>query len=100
MDTKNAPTRANVELPPPAVRGTVRADVSLQVGDIIHDKYRIVRRIGQGGMGAVYEGEHTLIKRRVAIKVLHPETANDAEVVQRLAYITRHKVAGDAIVQP
>ena len=42
----------------------------LEIGQTLDAKYRIVRVIGVGGMGAVYEGEHTLIRRRVAIKVL------------------------------
>jgi len=45
--------------------------------------YRIVRRLGQGGMGAVYEAVHELIGRKVAIKVLHPQYAADAELTER-----------------
>jgi eukaryotic-like serine/threonine-protein kinase len=55
----------------------------LSTGDIIDGKYRIVRLIGEGGMGAVYEGENTRIHRRVAIKVLHAGVASQAEAVQR-----------------
>jgi serine/threonine-protein kinase len=57
--------------------------MSLEIGQIIEGKYRIVRLIGEGGMGAVYEGENVRIKRRVAIKVLHAATASNAEAVQR-----------------
>jgi hypothetical protein len=55
----------------------------LQPGQIIQDKYRIVRLIGQGGMGEVYEGENVSIARRVAIKVLLGEAAMNANIVQR-----------------
>jgi eukaryotic-like serine/threonine-protein kinase len=55
----------------------------LQPGQIIVDKYRIVRLIGQGGMGEVYEGENVSIRRRVAIKVLLGEAAMNADIVQR-----------------
>ena len=55
----------------------------LQPGQIIQDKYRIVRLIGQGGMGEVYEGENVSIHRRVAIKVLLGEAAMNADIVQR-----------------
>ncbi|HEX3775929.1 MAG TPA: serine/threonine-protein kinase [Polyangiaceae bacterium] len=55
----------------------------LQPGQIIQDKYRIVRMIGQGGMGEVYEGENISIARRVAIKVLLGEAALNADIVQR-----------------
>jgi serine/threonine-protein kinase len=55
----------------------------LSPGDIIDGKYRIVRLIGEGGMGAVYEGENTRIHRRVAIKVLHAGVAQQGEAVAR-----------------
>jgi serine/threonine-protein kinase len=57
--------------------------MSLQAGQIIEGKYRIVRLLGEGGMGAVYEGENVRIHRRVAIKVLHPSAAANADAVQR-----------------
>jgi serine/threonine-protein kinase len=57
--------------------------MALEIGQIIEGKYRIVRLIGEGGMGAVYEGENVRIRRRVAIKVLHAATASNAEAVQR-----------------
>jgi eukaryotic-like serine/threonine-protein kinase len=49
--------------------------VSFEPGHVIDGKYRIVRVLGTGGMGAVYEGENIRIGRRVAIKVLHAEAA-------------------------
>lgn len=45
--------------------------------------YRIVRMLGQGGMGAVFAALHELIGRKVAIKVLHAAYASDAEFIQR-----------------
>ena len=57
--------------------------MSLQVGEIVDNKYRIIRVLGQGGMGAVYEGENTRIHRRVAIKILHASVATKADIVQR-----------------
>src|SRR6478736_2759539 len=53
--------------------------MSIAIGQLIDGKYQIVRLIGEGGMGAVYEGKNTLISRRVAIKVLHPATAETDE---------------------
>jgi eukaryotic-like serine/threonine-protein kinase len=55
----------------------------LSTGEIIDGKYRIVRLLGEGGMGAVYEGENTRIHRRVAIKVLHSGVAEQGEAVAR-----------------
>ncbi len=45
--------------------------------------YRVVKKLGAGGMGAVYEAEHALMGRRAAIKVLLPEMSRNEEVVQR-----------------
>lgn len=55
----------------------------LPIGQVIDNKYRIARPIGEGGMGAVYEGENLRINRRVAIKVLHANVADNKEAVQR-----------------
>ena len=57
--------------------------MSLSTGDVIDGKYRIIRLIGEGGMGAVYEGENVRIHRTVAIKVLHAGVAENADAVQR-----------------
>ncbi len=53
------------------------------VGEIIADRLRIVRSIGAGGMGAVYEVEHTLTKHRRALKLLHGEYARSPGLVTR-----------------
>ena len=45
--------------------------------------YRIVSRIGAGGMGAVYLAEHELIGRKAAIKVLLPELGADEDTLAR-----------------
>ena len=45
--------------------------------------YRIVRLLGKGGMGAVYEGFHEAIERRVAIKVLHSELGMRTDIAAR-----------------
>ena len=46
-------------------------------------RYRIVKPIGRGGVGEVYEGVQTALDRRVAIKLLRPELTVRAEVVSR-----------------
>jgi len=53
------------------------------VGTTLGDRYRIDALIGEGGMGRVYSAEHVLMRKRLAIKVLHRELTTMAEVVAR-----------------
>lgn len=46
-------------------------------------QYRLLDRIGEGGMGAVFRGEDTMLQRQVAIKVLRPELARQQALVDR-----------------
>jgi serine/threonine protein kinase len=46
-------------------------------------KYRIVRKLGDGAMGVVYDAENLLVRRRVALKVLHPHVAERHHAVRR-----------------
>src|SRR5258706_3738388 len=57
--------------------------MSLEPDQVIDGKYRIVKLIGEGGMGAVYSGENIRINRKVAIKVLHAAYTGNQEVMQR-----------------
>ncbi len=50
-------------------------------GTLLH--YRIVEKIGAGGMGEVYLAEDTKLERRVALKVLSPKTAGDPQRLRR-----------------
>ncbi|MBL9102031.1 MAG: serine/threonine protein kinase [Myxococcales bacterium] len=52
-------------------------------GKILADRYRIVRRIGDGGMATVYLAEHTSIEKQCAIKVLNIAYAHQQEAVDR-----------------
>jgi eukaryotic-like serine/threonine-protein kinase len=54
-----------------------------RVGTTFADRYRIDALIGEGGMGRVYAAEHVLMRKRLAIKVLHRELTTMAEVVAR-----------------
>src|SRR5262249_27406356 len=54
------------------------------VGQVVGGKYQLVRLLGQGGMGAVYEGRHQATTKRCAVKLLlAPELAQNHSLVQR-----------------
>ena len=51
--------------------------------EVIAGKYRLLRKLGQGGMGAVFQAEHLTLRSSVAIKLIDPEIATNAEALQR-----------------
>src|SRR5262245_34389122 len=55
----------------------------LPSGTVVAGKFRIVKPLGQGGMGAVYIVEHVITKHERALKLLHPDMAANREVVER-----------------
>ncbi len=56
---------------------------NIPAGTVIADRYRVLSRLGRGGMGTVYLGEHLTVGRNVAIKVLTHEWSRHAGVAQR-----------------
>lgn len=54
-----------------------------RVGELVAGRLRIVRELGRGGMGAVYEVEHELTRHRRALKLLHPHMSALPQVVER-----------------
>src|SRR5260221_12064465 len=69
----------------------VRGFMSLIGKSIGND--RVVAKVGEGGMGSVYLGEHPLIGKRVAIKVLHEDLATKEDIVSR--FFTEAKSVND-----
>ena len=52
-------------------------------GEVLDKKYKLEKRIAEGGMGVVYEGTHLTIGRKLAVKVLHTEIKTQDDVVAR-----------------
>ena len=64
----------------------------LKPGQIVEGRYKIVRELADGGMGTVFLAEHTLIKRKFALKVLHADLAHDATILRR--FMNEARAAG------
>src|SRR5688572_26448303 len=71
------------------------------VGDVIAGRYRIENIAGEGGMGIVYEAEHVILRQRVAVKALHPETALSADAIERFSLEASAiaRIASDHVVR-
>jgi serine/threonine-protein kinase len=55
------------------------------IGRVIAERYLVLARIGEGGMGRVYLAEHVKMTRQCAIKVMNPSLVTDTESLQRFA---------------
>ncbi|MEO7038118.1 MAG: serine/threonine-protein kinase [Polyangiaceae bacterium] len=53
------------------------------LGSLAAGRYRVIKQLGEGGMGQVYLAEHVAIEKRVALKVLRAEYASKGEIVTR-----------------
>jgi tetratricopeptide (TPR) repeat protein len=76
--------------------------VPLRPGQCIPgSRYRIVRWLGEGGMGVVYEAEHVDMQRRAAVKILRPEVCHNPAVVRAFRDEARaaSRICSDLIVQ-
>ncbi|HKY37891.1 MAG TPA: serine/threonine-protein kinase [Polyangiaceae bacterium] len=66
------------------VRGHFRDAVGDMVDSVLGGKYRIIKKIGSGGIGVVYAAEHVTLGTEVAVKVLRGAAAMDASEIARL----------------
>jgi len=53
------------------------------VGSIIAERYHVMKKLGEGGMGQVYLAEHVKMGRKSAVKVMNPGMVNDADAISR-----------------
>jgi len=66
--------------------------MTLKVGDSVEGRYKILKELDRGGMGSVFLAEHQLIKRKVALKLLRADLAEDADVLER--FMNEARAAG------
>ena len=79
----------------PLARGDGPADPL--IGTILGDTYEVQRRLGEGGMGRVYEARHVRLGRHYAIKIMHQIFAADRDA---LARFRREAIAASTILSP
>src|SRR5262245_13931760 len=53
------------------------------IGTTVAGRYKVIKPLGEGGMGQVYLAEHVAIEKRIALKVLHAEYAHKGDIVAR-----------------
>ena len=75
--------------------------MATMVGQVLNERYEILEKIGEGGMAVAYRGRDRVLGRVVAIKVMRPELATDAQFLARFrrearaaAGITHEHIAG------
>lgn len=53
------------------------------LGSVVADRYHVIKKLGEGGMGAVYLAEHVKMGRKSALKVMHPGMNADPDAIAR-----------------
>ena len=77
-----APLRA--EGGPPAATETLRTTIrELTTGSTFARRYQVIEELGKGGMGRVYKVFDTEVREKLALKLLNPEIATDADTIER-----------------
>lgn len=76
-------TSVDMQVPDPG--STTWQPLHPLVGRVLHDRYQLCEFVGTGGMASVFRAHDSVLERMVAVKVLHPKLASDAEFVARFA---------------
>jgi eukaryotic-like serine/threonine-protein kinase len=63
--------------------GGANGGARLQPGSVFANRYKIIKVLGEGGMGAVYKAQDLELERELALKIVRPELSNNPEILQR-----------------
>jgi serine/threonine-protein kinase len=69
--------------PPGGATSYLPPQIDPMLGQVLAGRYLIQRKLGEGGMGAVYLATHNVLEKQVALKVLHGEFARKPDLVER-----------------
>ncbi|MBN2804551.1 MAG: protein kinase [Deltaproteobacteria bacterium] len=69
--------------PEMTIEQTAGSATTLGPGYVLDDRYHLLRQLGEGGMGTVFEAEHMGLDKRVAVKILHERVMGDEATVER-----------------
>src|SRR5712692_5449672 len=83
LDSGALPISEGWSVPAPVAPSIAASLTSLQPGTLLGSRYEILKLLGQGGMGAVYQAKDRELDRMVALKVIRPELAGHPEILQR-----------------
>jgi serine/threonine-protein kinase len=75
-----APQPESETAPPPA---PAPGENDPYIDTVVADRYKVIRKLGEGGMGVVYLAEHVFIEKKVALKILSEDFARKADLVAR-----------------
>src|SRR5687767_10942381 len=56
------------------------------VGATVADRYKVEKKLGEGGMGAVYLARHVVLEKQVALKILHGEFSGRKDLAERFLH--------------
>jgi serine/threonine-protein kinase len=83
--------------PSASAKGSAPLSTDPLLGSVVGDRYRLLARIGEGGMSAVYRADHVYMRKTVAVKLLHPELSQMDEIAKRF---TREAEACSRMAHP
>jgi len=61
----------------------LKSEADPLINSVVADRYKVIKKLGEGGMGSVYLAQHTVLEKDMALKILHGEFARKQDLVER-----------------